>query len=260
MKKSIFILILVFSLEVICSSLYAETLEELYNTGNIHFRKGEYEQAIDKYFEVLNLNIENPHIYYNLGNSYFRTGNLGRTIQYYEKALKLAPRDNDIRLNLELAELLTEDEIITPPKSIIERALLKYYNFFCARELIFVTSILFGAGFIFLFFMVISTGKNGKYISLAAAVFMFLLTSVMFLTTALKTSDLLTKDYAIILSDELEVMSGPKDSFTTVFTLHEGTKVMIRETRNKWFFISLPNGMNGWIPDSLDNEDTLGII
>jgi len=241
-------------------ALFASTPEELYNIGNMHFRNGEFKKAIENYQKAVNLKIENPKLYFNLANAYFRIENLGRAIQYYEKALKLAPRDAAIKSNLELAKQLTEDKIITPPKNLIEKALLKYYNFFSYRELMFITSTLFALSLIFFFFAVISSQRRTKYIYVSIAILILFLTSIFSLTLGIKISQALSKGYAIILSDEIDIKSGPGDNFTTVFTLHEGTKVRIRESRNKWFFISLPNGMNGWLPEKIESKETLGRI
>ena len=42
-----------------------------------------------------------PAIYFNLGNAYFKAGQLGRAIAALREAEKLAPRDPDVRANLQ---------------------------------------------------------------------------------------------------------------------------------------------------------------
>jgi len=238
----------------------AESLEGFYNQGNALYRKGDYKEAIKKYQEALNFNFYNPDLFYNLANAYFRNGELGKSIQFYEKALRFKPRDLNIKTNLELAKQVIEDHIDLPPKNIIERVILKYYYFFSSKELILLTSIFFGTGFMMFFFMVISKRRRTKYLFLGLALIIFSIDSIFFITMSIKVTEHNSREYAVILANEINVKSGPKEIFTTVFTLHEGTKVMVRETRENWYFISLPNGMNGWLPKSTDSNETLGMI
>jgi len=53
---------------------------------------------------------------------------------------------------------------------------------------------------------------------------------------------------AIFLTPVVDARSGPGDEYTKIFTVHEGTKVRIRQEREGWYFISLPNGLGGWVP------------
>jgi tetratricopeptide (TPR) repeat protein len=257
----IFLVLITISVFCIVSlSLYAETPEELYNNANMHFRQGEYPQAIEKYESILKNGIENPDLFFNLANAYFRAGNKGKAIQFYEKAFRLTPRDTEISTNLDLAQQFIEDKIIIPHQNIFERILIKYYNFFSLRELAFITSIFFGSGFLLFFLMVLSNSRNTWFFCVSIGVLLMFIMSIFLITTLVKVKEYKSEEYGIILSDKIDVKSGTQDTYTTVFTLHEGTKVQIRESRDNWYFISLPNGMNGWIPENIDNRQTLGLI
>ena len=59
------------------------------------------------------------------------------------------------------------------------------------------------------------------------------------------------KDLAVVLDDVVEVLAGPADNNSTLFTIHEGLTVEVREGRSgEWIQVSLPNGLNGWLPAS----------
>ena len=49
--------------------------------------------------------------------------------------------------------------------------------------------------------------------------------------------------------------SGPGEDNTTLFTVHEGLKVRLRDQQGSWWHVSLDNGLNGWLP-----SDSLGVI
>ena len=64
------------------------------------YAKGNYQQAIKDYQEILKTGVSSE-IYYNLGNAYYRTDNITQALLAYERALQLSPGDNDIRFNLQ---------------------------------------------------------------------------------------------------------------------------------------------------------------
>jgi hypothetical protein len=52
----------------------------------------------------------------------------------------------------------------------------------------------------------------------------------------------------IIMAPSVNARSSPDEQSTNVFVLHEGTKVMIRDSVQNWKEIKIANGNTGWIP------------
>jgi SH3-like domain-containing protein len=52
----------------------------------------------------------------------------------------------------------------------------------------------------------------------------------------------------IIMTPSVNARSSPDEQSTNVFVLHEGTKVMIRDSVQNWKEIKIANGNTGWIP------------
>ena len=52
---------------------------------------------------------------------------------------------------------------------------------------------------------------------------------------------------AIIVSNRVTIYSAPNTASTTLFILHDGLKVSILQSENKWNKIMLPDGSVGWI-------------
>jgi len=53
---------------------------------------------------------------------------------------------------------------------------------------------------------------------------------------------------AVVLDPAVEVLAGPGENNASLFTVHEGLTLTIRAERPDWVQVSLPNGLNGWIP------------
>jgi uncharacterized protein YgiM (DUF1202 family) len=52
---------------------------------------------------------------------------------------------------------------------------------------------------------------------------------------------------AVVMEDRADVLSGPADDNTVLFTVHEGTSLEVRNVRDGWYQVSLPNALSGWI-------------
>ena len=87
---------------------------------------------------------------------------------------------------------------------------------------------------------------------IAAVAIPLLLTGMLFSVKLYRAASLVE---GIVLEAKVDVRSGPGEENTTLFTVHEGLKVRVRNERGSWRLISLENGLNGWLPGN-----ALGII
>ena len=70
--------------------LATESAQKVFEIANEMYKKGEYENAIQKYeFIEKSLKQESADLYFNLGNSYYKLNKVAPSIYYYEKALLL---------------------------------------------------------------------------------------------------------------------------------------------------------------------------
>lgn len=81
------------------------------NNADTEYQKGNYQQAIRDYEEILNNYGVSAEVYYNLGNAYYRTDNITKAVLNYERAHLLSPGDEDISFNLQFARSKTIDKI-----------------------------------------------------------------------------------------------------------------------------------------------------
>jgi len=72
-----------------------------FEEANRLYEQAKYEEAAAAYLKILDSGVVSPAVYFNLGNAYFKSGQLGMAIVSYRKAQQLAPRDPDIRANLQ---------------------------------------------------------------------------------------------------------------------------------------------------------------
>ena len=53
------------------------------------------------------------------------------------------------------------------------------------------------------------------------------------------------------MADEASAYSGPDIDNIHIFTIHEGTKVVIERSQDDWNLVRLMSGAGGWIRDGL---------
>lgn len=218
--------------------------------GDSAYINGNYTTAIQIYESLLEQG-ESADIYYNLGNSYYKSDNLAKAILNYERALLLKPGNGDIRFNLDIARSKTVDKIDDTPdifyigwiKSLINTTSVDVWaKWGIVFFLLFIVSLYF-----FFFSKRVLWKKIGF---IAAIVTLVLVVSVnMF---ASYQSDILSKrNTAIVMTPSVTVRSTPNENGNSLFILHEGTKVNIKDDSMKgWKEIMLEDGKVGWIATS----------
>ena len=225
----------------------ASTVRELFETGNGAYEQGRYQDAAASYEKILGYGVVDPRVLFNLANAHFKMGRLGAAILNYERALRLDPSDRDVRDNLEYArglirDRVTEAEIPYPVqvlRSFIDRLSIDLLAglFLCA---FYVAAALLGA-----------LPLTASYTARRALGYGTALAALAVLATGIALGyaiDRTTSERAIVMEDKVDVLSGPAGDNTVLFTVHEGARLELRNRRDGWYQVSLPNAMSGWVP------------
>lgn len=218
------------------------------------YAKGNYQQAIKDYQEILKTGVSSE-IYYNLGNAYYRTDNITQALLAYERALQLSPGDNDIRFNLQYARSKTIDKITPETEMFFVTWYHSLVNFtsvdrWANTAIVFIVMALLLI-LVFLFAPQMWARKSGFYGS-AAFLLLFAFAN---LFAFQQKHELETKQGAIVIAPTVNVKKTPAASGTDVFVIHEGTRVDITDRGMKqWRGIKLADGREGWLKTSQIEE------
>ena len=215
--------------------------------SNALYEDGHYEQAARSYQQLVDKGYGDPALYYNLGNAYFKDGDLGRAILNYLRAERLSPRDGDVRANLDFARGQTLDVLESSEAPFVR---------FAASLLSRVTTGELGTVALALWLLFASclllllVGPRRWLAWTKPAV---LVTGVLLLLGGGALAGRLYVDSAsreaVIVAEEVDVVSGPGARYTPEFTLHAGTEAGLVEKRGAWARIALPGGsLQGWVP------------
>ena len=100
-----------FTFFLLCFGFLMAAPEPLLRQAENAYDQKNYQEAIFAYEKLVQEGYRSFQLYFNLGNAYYRANKLGKAIYNYERARKLAPTDEDISINLSIAQAKTIDKI-----------------------------------------------------------------------------------------------------------------------------------------------------
>ncbi len=263
------------ALTIVCASRVAaqtasDTPTARFTRANLAYEAGDYAHAIDEYTAVVDAGVAVPDLFYNLGNAHFKQADLGRAILWYERARRLAPRDPDLRENLELTRSLVRDQQLVESVPRWRSALFAWHRDTTAAESAATASALYllvcllGVGFVFResetvsrVYARVSVLSPGRLLGLDKAQDLGLAIALVALVGGAFGSSAVSKVRAersravgVVLSEEASVFSGPSRDAAVQFKVHQGTLVAVRDARAGWLRVDLPGDLSGWIDES----------
>ena len=241
--------LLILLLGVAGSGVMAETADEIFARGNEAYGEGRYADALRAYESLLLYRVRDPRLEYNLAGTLFRLDRLGESILHYERARLLAPNDTEIRENLEYARSFCIVRVDPEPLPLVMAWGVGLQNDLGPNLHGWLA---LGLWWTIIGVIVVGFGKRfGWHAALGWSTAALLLLLLVVGTSWYFTWDrLVATQRGVILQTTVEALGGPGRNNATLFTVYEGLTVELRDERNGWSQVSLPNGLSGWLPSS----------
>ena len=245
-----------FFLFVICMSIFSLQLSAQTKADiDKLYQKGNYMQAVKGYEKLLQQG-ESASLYYNLGNSYYRLDNIPHAVLSYERAQRLAPSDEDIRFNLQLAQSKTIDNLTPEPEMFFVTWYKALVNFLSVDKWAILSLICLFISLLalvaYLFVEIEFLRKLSKVV--LPLFFLFFIINTFFAIQQVYLLD--SESHGIIMTPSTVVRKTPDQKSAEAFILHEGSKVRITDnSMSQWTEIKLSDGRQGWI--KADNVEAI---
>ena len=246
MIKSI-VLFLMLSISLSWSDGQLEKCEDYFDKGVDSFEKQNYPQAIQYWESCNSLGVKSWLVFFNLGNAYYRSGNLGKSILNYEKANLYNPADESLKANLKFVRSQIKDKQTIKQDNFLRNTADKWYGMFGVN---FSSYLILGC----LFATVLQLSLNIVVKGTIRYAFYFggfasgLLLVFLLASTTFRVLQIEEPNRGVILSESVDVLSGPGEKFKTLFELHSGTTFEIVEEKNNYHSINAGKGIVGFIP------------
>lgn len=213
--------------------------------ANASYKGRDFKNAALAYEELAAAGHTTPALYYDLGNSYLRLGKKGKAIVAYERALRAAPRDPDVRWNLDVVKSGLPDRIEEPYGDLILMKVNEALAYVSVNEAAWAFTLSLGVIALLMGLALLAPGARAWTRGLISfAVLFAVFAAGVFAFEVWKEKDAL----AVLLDREVVVRYGPSENESKAFLLHEGAEARVTDSTDDWFFIRLANGHSGWVP------------
>ncbi|MCK5739449.1 tetratricopeptide repeat protein, partial [bacterium] len=211
------------------------------------------------YQKIVDQGAESWEVYYNLGNAHFRMGSLGPAILNFERALRMAPDNEDVQHNIDVANLLITDKIEQLPQFFMNSVIDNFAGFLGLKTNVnTLGKIVLAFYLVFMVLLILRFLLRQSRIK-ARLIYGIIPALIVLIVLTLSWQVLLYQqrhqEAAVILEAEVDVLGAPEDSGKPLFTIHEGTKVGIEKKSDQnnitWLLIQLPDGKTGWVTDNV---------
>ncbi|PJA74705.1 hypothetical protein CO151_08935 [bacterium CG_4_9_14_3_um_filter_65_15] len=223
--------------------------EQLVAQGNQAFTAGDLTGAEDLYRQAVAQGVDDPVLYFNLGNAQARQGHLGEAVANYLRARRLAPRDKDIRRNLEFVRSSIRDLELSSgslPLFISQLAglvdLMTLAGWGVTVLVLIWVACLMTAWFLW-------RGRwRARQRRLLVSVGVALVLAAA--ATGWRWYQDVGRHQGVIVVEAASVRSGPASGFPVLFEVHDGLTVHLNGTQHDWVRISLGGDWTGWVPSA----------
>jgi tetratricopeptide (TPR) repeat protein len=232
---------------VFAASLAADEWQNLFREGNAHYQRAEYDEAIEKYNQIIRYGNASGELYFNLGNACYKLEKMGQARLNYERARRFMKNDEALDENLKLTRFRLVDQIQKPPQLFLMAWWEGLLDFF-------IPGMLSGITVIMLWIFLAVTGlrlfysRRNRHDRTRP---LFTITLIVFVLCVFllvqKIYQVETEEFAVILNPMVTVFAEPRSGGTEVFILHEGAKVQVQRKSHGWLEIKLEDGKTGWL-------------
>lgn len=252
-KKTILPLIALLLMLTGAPAAHAATdyVDSLWTKATADYSAGLYEDAARDYASIAALGLQSADLHYNWGNACYKQKDYGHAILHYEKALKLNPSMDDARYNLEMARSFIVDDIEQVPELIFVTFFRKIRNGLSANVWTWIFLLMLAAGLLFAVLFFLQEESSARRRNFFCGLTAFLIAVMALLFANRQKADFTARDSAVVVRSVVEVRSSPTDEgASSLFILHEGTKVRLLDSVGRWKNIELSDGRQGWMKDS----------
>jgi len=223
------------------SAWAADTATE-FNAANKLYAKGKFAEAAGTYEKILQSGVVSAALYFNDGNAQFKAGNFGRAIAAYRRAAQLAPRDAEVRANLEFARNQVQGPTLRENRWSRSAG---WFGLFTLNEWTVLAVVALWLTLALLAAMQIrpalKTALRG--ITRVAVVATLLLGAGLGVAATLHFS----KQTVVVVMPEVTARSGPFDEAQGAFKARDGAEFAVLDTRDNWLQVTDGSGRIGWL-------------
>jgi len=218
----------------------AATAPDAFEQANRLYERGQFAEATVAYETLLRSGLTSPALFFNLGNACFKAGQVGHALANYRRAEELAPRDPDIRANLQFARNSVPGASLRPANRWI-----RWLPRLTLNEAAFVAALALWVwlGLLTLRQIRPATRKPLRALTNLAGLLALLLVAFTAANWHVRRAVLT----AIIVVPEATVHYGPLDESPSAFSVRDGLELGVTDSKEDWLQVTDASRRTGWL-------------
>ncbi|MCL4786387.1 MAG: tetratricopeptide repeat protein [Verrucomicrobia bacterium] len=213
-----------------------------FDAANRLYAEGRFLEAAAAYEQILQSGQASAAVYFNLGNAHFKAGQMGRAIAAYRQAGQIAPRDPDLRANLQFARNQVQGPTVRPGRwehwlgrlSLDEWAALGAFALWLTFALMIARE------------LQPSLARSLRSWTLTAG----MVTAVLIVCAMLAYRSDSQHRMAIVISPEAAVRQSPLEGAPNTFTARDGAELRVLDQKDDWLQVTDGTRRVGWVKES----------
>jgi tetratricopeptide (TPR) repeat protein len=219
---------------------FGEPATTRFEAANRLYELGKFSEAAAAYEAIVQTGQVSEPLYFNWGNALFKAGRIGRAIAAYQHAERLAPRDPDVRANLQFARNQVQGPTLLPDR------IYRWLGKLSLNEWTWLSA---GTVWLWLFLATVMQWRPALqpalksysvWLGVLAAVVCVLFGAAFYVHRAVQRG--------IIVAAELTARQAPLEESQIAFTLHDGAELQVVDQKDQWLQVQVDARRIGWVP------------
>lgn len=210
-----------------------------FDAANKLYEQAKYSEAARAYEKLTETSQASAAVYFNLGNAFFKSGQIGRALAAYHQAEQIAPRDPDLRANLQFARNQVQGPAFVPNRwqRGLDKLTLNEWTVLAAATvwvlLLLLTTVQWRP--------TLKRSLRGFLATVAvAAGFSCVCLATAFIQQRFGRT-------AIVIAQDAMVRHGPLEESQNAFTVHDGAELRVLDQKDEWLQVSTDPSRIGWL-------------
>jgi tetratricopeptide (TPR) repeat protein len=219
-------------------SAFAADVSTEFDSANKLYEQGRFAEAAAAYEKMIESGRASAAVYFNLGNARFKSGETGRALAAYRQAGRIAPRDPDIRANVQFVRSQVQGPTLPAGR----------WQHWLGRLTVNEWTVLAAAAcWLWLLLLATLQFRPALKQSLRGPVWAAGLAAAALVVCAGAVLSFDSGTTAIVITRDAVVHSGPLEEAQRVFTVRDGAELSVSDRKNDWLQVGAGDRRIGWL-------------
>lgn len=209
-----------------------------FDAANKLYEQGKFSEAAVGYEKLVQSGTVSPALYFNLGNAFFKAGQLGHAVAAYRDAELIAPRNPEVRANLQFVRGQVQGPTLLPGEAERWLAALTLNEWATFAAVVF---------WLWLGLLVLiqfrpawkQPLRGWLWCGGIATLALCGCLGMAYANNSIKT--------AIVVRKDALLHNGPLDEAPGGITVHDGAELSVIDNKNDWLQVRIDNNRIGWL-------------